>query len=498
MVEGEENLEGMETSPGLSPGPEPADVPDLDESFLHRWHFEIRIFVSYVVMNIGMLVVGVILVASILLLSYMDDMLGPGSHIFATDIMTMVVYPLRHDSLFTLSFVLSGFLLVLIACYFIAGRDIKKALFENLGLRVNRNSIKQFAAGAAIGTTLIISCILISYFMGYSNYDIKSISWLFSESLILTFFSMTTLLAICELLAGSIGEEVFFRGYLQRMIAGKYGILPGIFMASILFSITHGFGLSGLPMDYLGYLCFGVAMGCIYYWSGSLFTTIGFHFAWNLLEELSGYVSAPLAHDIGSRYIELAGLRIGSWTTVIEIVLLGLLLLFYFKYKIQKETIEAEKRNVPAPATVIVEKLSVAPGTIFFSLVALVALIPALIFLVTAGLTVAYDIAPATPITTDLFFVAIVLVLLAAVFIGIRKQLSVDKDENKEAVVDEPQITGENQAIGEEIRIDPANADEIIVAEPESPDSFGLTRWVAIIIIVLLVLAISALTMGYI
>jgi membrane protease YdiL (CAAX protease family) len=166
--------------------------------------------------------------------------------------MTLVVYPLRHDSLFIFFLVITSYLLMLIAGYFFAGRDIKKALFEYLGLRINRNSLKQFARGLALGASLVVIFLLLCGLMGNINYDIGHLSWYFSDGLLFTFFSLSTVLIFCEFLAGSLGEEIFFRGYLQRTIACKYGILPGIVMAAGLFSITHGFGLGGLPMDYLG------------------------------------------------------------------------------------------------------------------------------------------------------------------------------------------------------------------------------------------------------
>jgi membrane protease YdiL (CAAX protease family) len=522
MAEGAETAEGTGNSPGLSPGPEPEDMPGREESFLRRWHFEIKIAAAYITANAGMLAIGLIYAALLLLVEFADDVLGSVNYIFISNVMTSVVYPLRRDSLFTFSFVISAFLLVLIACYFIAGRDIKKALIENLGLRINRDSLKQFALGVAFGTTLIVIYLLLCCLMGYSNYDIGYLSWYFSDSLLFTFFSLSTVLIVCEMLAVGIGEEIFFRGYLQRTIAGKYGIWPGIIIAAGLFSFTHGFGLTGLPMDYLGYLCFGVTMGCLYYSTGSLFVTIGFHFAWNFVMEESRYAVSPLSHAIGNYYIELAGFRIGTWATVIDIVLLGLFLLIYLKYtEIQKEKRDTakgaapvlaasggrqeradDKTAIPFPVpengSVKVKKHPATPGTIVFALSGLIVLIPALIFFITAGLAVAYGVTPSTPMTTDLVYIAIILILLAFIYIGIRRQLRGDMDEYEASTGNETQITDKDTDIREESQTDLANSGEVVVAEPDSQDSSGPAGWVAIILIILLALAISAVALGYI
>jgi hypothetical protein len=263
-------------------------------------------------------------------------------------------------------------------------------------------------------------------------------------------------------------------------------------------------------------------MGYLYYSTGSLFVTIGFHFAWNFLLEESSYIVSPLSHKIGNYYIELAGFRIGNWTNVLNIVLLGLLLLTYIKYsEVQKEKVGMAKRDAPALAAdegdrerggdkisipspflddgiVKIKKHQVAAGKIVFALMILVALIPALIFFITAGLAVAYGLTPSTSITRDFVYIVIILFLLVFVYVGIRRQLRGDKCEYEARTINEGQVTDNDTDTREESHTGLADTGEALVAEPDSPDSTSPAGWVAIIIIILLLLAISVLAMGYI
>ena len=94
-------------------------------------------------------------------------------------------------------------------------------------------------------------------------------------------------LGIIFLWAG-IGEEIFFRGYLYRVLRGRWGVAAAAAVSSILFGIRHATQLGLLLPDY--------PWGAAFAWS--LFATVaGLAFCW--MFEKTGSLTAPvLAHYV--------------------------------------------------------------------------------------------------------------------------------------------------------------------------------------------------------
>jgi uncharacterized protein len=83
----------------------------------------------------------------------------------------------------------------------------------------------------------------------------------------------------------AIGEELFFRGILQRLFIQIFkSAWPGIILTGFLFSAFH--------MQFMGLLprmALGIILGCLYWYSGSLFTSILGHFTYNTINVLLIY-----------------------------------------------------------------------------------------------------------------------------------------------------------------------------------------------------------------
>ena len=79
-------------------------------------------------------------------------------------------------------------------------------------------------------------------------------------------------------LAG-IGEELLFRGVLQRLFQRQFGsVWPAILLSAFLFSAMH--------MQFYGFLprfVLGIVLGALYWYSGSLLTAMLAHFAYDAL-----------------------------------------------------------------------------------------------------------------------------------------------------------------------------------------------------------------------
>jgi len=79
-------------------------------------------------------------------------------------------------------------------------------------------------------------------------------------------------LAFISLLAG-LGEELFFRGWLQRLLTDKLGLWLGLMLASLIFGFMHS-----ISKEYVLYAALtGVYLGLIYQVSGNLYIVIAIH-----------------------------------------------------------------------------------------------------------------------------------------------------------------------------------------------------------------------------
>jgi membrane protease YdiL (CAAX protease family) len=79
-------------------------------------------------------------------------------------------------------------------------------------------------------------------------------------------------LALIALFAG-VGEEFFFRGWLQSFLTDKFGVWPGILVASLIFGLAHYLSLTYAFYAFLT----GLYLGVIYQTSGSLYIVMIVH-----------------------------------------------------------------------------------------------------------------------------------------------------------------------------------------------------------------------------
>jgi len=119
----------------------------------------------------------------------------------------------------------------------------------------------------------------------------------------------------------AVGEELFFRGTIQRLIQSKWGPHLGVWLTALIFSAIHFQFYGFLPRMMLGAL-----MGYLLVWSGSLWYPMVAHFVNNAtvvlfyFAERKGWISFDL-ENFGSRGTAVAG--------YISIVLVSVLLWWY-------------------------------------------------------------------------------------------------------------------------------------------------------------------------
>jgi membrane protease YdiL (CAAX protease family) len=88
----------------------------------------------------------------------------------------------------------------------------------------------------------------------------------------------------------AITEEVFFRGILQRLfILISKGPWVGIIITAVLFSSLHGF------LGFFPRLALGILLGALYWYSGSLWPGLLFHFLNNAVQVILVYYNPNFA-----------------------------------------------------------------------------------------------------------------------------------------------------------------------------------------------------------
>ena len=107
----------------------------------------------------------------------------------------------------------------------------------------------------------------------------------------------------------ALGEEVFFRGWLQPILAARWGPTVGLVAASITFAVAHGLFRPIGPVALVNDTLAGLAFGLLALRSGGVIAPFAAHFAWNWAEQsIAGLTPNPGVDELGSLFnIDLVG-----------------------------------------------------------------------------------------------------------------------------------------------------------------------------------------------
>ena len=120
-----------------------------------------------------------------------------------------------------------------------------------------------------------------------------------------------------------IGEELFFRGILQRLfIRGTKSPWAGIIIAAFIFSFFHFQFFGFIPRFLLGIL-----LGAIYWYSGSLWPAIIAHFLYDAFIIILAYFNPQLIQNPEASMVD------GSYLGIAALVSLALVLLLVWWMK---------------------------------------------------------------------------------------------------------------------------------------------------------------------
>ena len=104
------------------------------------------------------------------------------------------------------------------------------------------------------------------------------------------------------IIAGQVAaEELFFRGWMQPLLARHAGPLAALIVAALAFAGFHMLGGARAPLTLLNLLLGGVWFGLLGWRSGGLIAPVAAHFGWNAAEQLVlGLDPNPGISDFGT------------------------------------------------------------------------------------------------------------------------------------------------------------------------------------------------------
>lgn len=165
---------------------------------------------------------------------------------------------------------------VLIALAFLR-MDKEKFSPERFGLKYTADTPKRFLTGMGIDLAFFLSLVAILLLAGFATYQESGITKFGLSSVALSLAAM-----LISTLAVGFGEEILFRGYLQRMLANRYGIAIALPVAAGIFVLVHmlPYFLYGefTLMAFMAIIPIALTLGYLFYKTGSLWICIGFHF----------------------------------------------------------------------------------------------------------------------------------------------------------------------------------------------------------------------------
>ena len=154
------------------------------------------------------------------------------------------------------------------------GTDPEFSVREMLPRHTSQETLAQVAVGLISGSTAYLLYKLGMYCMDFSG---GRVAWALPAS------------AIALVVATATGEEVFFRGYIQRRISGAIHPFFAIVLVSLVVAI-YKMTITSEGWSWEGAIVIGgvSALGCIwtgllFHWSGSLVAPIICHVSWDLL-----------------------------------------------------------------------------------------------------------------------------------------------------------------------------------------------------------------------
>jgi membrane protease YdiL (CAAX protease family) len=191
----------------------------------------------------------------------------------------------RRPVLASITFVLTS--AVFAGYALIAGAKAREGLAMRLRLQPSTVAATLFATAALFSMSELLDMLVESQGWlkhSHSLVQIRSVLWQMDGRW------LSAALVIFALLPG-LGEELFFRGFVQSRLSRRWGSTWAVLFAALLFGIAHGDPVHS-PLAFV----MGLTLGAVVEWTGSLWPAIAAHVVNNALSVLEtlGYVQFHL------------------------------------------------------------------------------------------------------------------------------------------------------------------------------------------------------------
>jgi hypothetical protein len=147
-----------------------------------------------------------------------------------------------------------------------------------VGLWWNRSSIQNLSLGMLGGLGAAVAALVPPLLTGAAHISVVSHSTDYGA----------VLLAAAGVAAGSVGEELFFRGYGFQILLANLGPWATIVPVGLLFGWMHNANPGAGPLSLINTAGFGILFGYAFLRSRDLWLPIGLHIGWNFALPLFG------------------------------------------------------------------------------------------------------------------------------------------------------------------------------------------------------------------
>ncbi|MHD0396388.1 lysostaphin resistance A-like protein [Staphylococcus simulans] len=166
---------------------------------------------------------------------------------------------------------LGNFVVILIVLL-LTNKFILKKSTGSLGF-YKQNWIKQYGLGAAIGSVMLIVVYLLSLLIGGTQTVFNP------DASALIIFGY-----LIGFLIQGMTEEVLTRSLIMNVFSAKKGIVYGVIINSIFFSLMHGLNPGVDILALINLFLAGLFFSLLFYWSGSIWVAGAAHSLWNFVQ----------------------------------------------------------------------------------------------------------------------------------------------------------------------------------------------------------------------
>jgi membrane protease YdiL (CAAX protease family) len=182
---------------------------------------------------------------------------------------------------------LNGLMGLLIVWFLVNVVERSTFTWKAVGLDWRRSSPWLIMLGGLLALLLFIAYTLVGYLLGSSGSSLNTS--LMGVSIAIFFQKLILYIAM------GFGEEVLFRGYVQTGLVARFGVLWGVLVTAVVFTLLHQISYSLSPVTILSGTMLWITIGALYHLSKSLYLVGVFHGVMNTLLNTLNFEATDIA-----------------------------------------------------------------------------------------------------------------------------------------------------------------------------------------------------------